>query len=121
MDKYSRSEKIELVKKARDSTLKEIGKYAPYISNDYIVDRIQDKLPKIPIYGFETIIHIMGGFYEIPKKHQILIDELIEEIKEGSDNNVSNKFIALTVRDKLPKKPIYEKATIKLIIIGQYK
>ena len=120
-DELSREEKISIVNKTYNLVLKELGEYAPYVSLDCKLDKIKEKLPLKPIYGFKTIIQIMGGHFELPQVKKQLMMDLIEQVRAESPDEVSNKFVALTVRSLLPKKPIYDKGTIKQIITRQYK
>jgi len=121
VDELSREDKIALVNKTYDTVLKELGEYAPYVSLDCKLDKIKEKLPLKPIYGYKTIIQIMGGHFKVPKCHKKLMEATIKKVKEESPSEVSNKFIALTVRSLLPTRPIYDKGTIKQIITRQYK
>ena len=120
-DELSRSEKIDLVNETYNTVLKELGEYAPYVSLDCKLEKIKEKLPLKPIYGFKTIIQIMGGHFALPQDKNKLMMDLIAKVKEEAPEGVSNKFVALTVRSLLPKKSIYDKGTIKQIITRQYK
>jgi len=121
VDELSRSDKISIVNTTYDTVLKELGEYAPYVSLDCKLDKIKEKLPVKPIYGFKTIIQIMGGHFNVPDEHKELMITLIKQVRAEAPEGVSNKFVALTVRSLLPTRPIYDKGTIKQIITRQYK
>ena len=75
----------------------------------------------IPIYSVRTIISIMSGHFKIPKAQRESVKCIIDEVRDGIEHPVSNKYIALSIQQKLPKKYIYDTSVIKLIITGQYK
>jgi hypothetical protein len=121
VDELSRGEKISLVNETYNTVLKELGEYAPFVSLDCKLEKIKEKLPEKPIYGFKTIIQIMGGHFDVPEDKKQLMIDLIAKVRAEAPNEVSNKYVALTVRELLPKKSIYDKGTIKQIITRQYK
>jgi len=114
--------KIELVNEAYKKVREEHKEYIGFLTEDVKAIFIQEKLPQVPIYGVRSIIQVITGtgYFKISKKHRLVFQEVHREVIKIAPANHTLKWIALTIRERLPTRPLYNTNTIKQIINGNY-
>ena len=116
-----KEEKIRIVESCYEKVKQEHGIYISYMANKSKALLVQDELPTKPIYDIISITMYLAGTFKVRAEYVEIMEKVHKEALLIPIRNPTATFVAQSMREKLPRIPIYRVSTISQILTGDYK